>query len=404
MQRDQLAPALRQRLHRLPPPHAAHYGVVPLPPPEHSLEIGAAAADLAEGNAALGRVRALADSMPNQWLISRILTRHEALSSSALEGTCSTLDEVLTFETTQDQDMSAATRQVRDYALALENLVPQAQHQGPTLFSLDLIAHIHRQVMAQDPHYPDPPGAWRTCVVWIGGGGDIAYSSYTPPPPDHIIPCLADTLAYMQGGGMQMLTQGLITRMAVAHAHFEAVHPFRDGNGRVGRLLLPLMLAAEGEIPLSLSPFIAERKADYYDALKQAQQKLNYAPLIGFIARAITSAVHEAEATCHALVRLTDLWSQRRRFRQDSAARRALDLLRHYPIITVAGLAEALTLSRPAAQTALLQLTEAGIVRERTGQRRNRIFVADEAMSILTRPYGAEPILPEDTSSLPDLL
>lgn len=403
MQREQLVPALRQRLQRLPPPYANHYGVVPLPPPETSLDIGTARADLAAGDAALGRIRALADTMPDHWLISRILTRQDAVSSSAIEGTDSTLDELLTTEETQDGRAADATRQVRDYALALEDLIPLARRDGPALFSLSLIQEIHRRIMISDPRYPDPPGAWRDSVVWIGGRGDIAYSSYTPPPPDHIAACLADTIAYLRLEGMQAMTQGLITRMAVAHAHFEAVHPFRDGNGRVGRLLLPLMLAAEGEIPLTLAPYIETHKTDYYDGLKLAQQRLDYAPLIGFIARAITATVTEAETTCQALAELAQQWRQRRRFRAGSAALAALDLLRHYPVITAARLAQHLAISRAAAQTALRHLTSAGILTERTGYQRNRIFAAPEVMRILNRPFGSVPIVGADSRPRPDL-
>ncbi|WP_264784747.1 Fic family protein, partial [Gluconobacter cerinus] len=101
------------------------------------------------------------------------------------------------------------------------------------------------------------------------------YSVYNPPPPAAVPHFLEETLDYMREDGMQMMTQSLITRMALAHTHFEAAHPFRDGNGRVGRLLLPLMMAAEKQVPLYLSPYIELHKQADYAVLKQAQQKLN---------------------------------------------------------------------------------------------------------------------------------
>jgi Fic family protein len=100
--------------------------------------------------------------------------------------------------------------------------------------------------------------------------GDIAYSTYNPTPPADIAACLEDTMKYMRCESMQAMYQSFIVRVPVAHAHFEAVHPFRDGNGRVGRLLLPLMMAAEGMIPIYLSPYIEAHKTAYYDSLKAA--------------------------------------------------------------------------------------------------------------------------------------
>src|ERR1700674_4397385 len=121
--------------------------------------------------------------------------------------------------------------------------------------------------------------------------------------------------------------------MAVAHAHFEAVHPFRDGNGRVGRLLLPLMMAAEGHIPLYLSPYIEANKVAYYASLKAAQQRLDWHEAIGFLADAIVGTTHELLATRDALAALRDRWRERRKFRRGSAALEALDVLPHYPVL-----------------------------------------------------------------------
>lgn len=192
---------------------------------------------------------------------------------------------------------------------------------------------------------------------------------------------------------MQVMAQSLIARMAIAHAHFEAVHPYRDGNGRVGRLLLPLMMAADGKVPLYLSPYIEAHKPAYYDALKAAQQRLDWAAMVAFIADAISGTVDELMATRAALVRLGGMWRARRRYRDKSAALRALDLLPDYPVITAGRLGERLGVSAPAANAAIAQLVEAGVLVERTGYRRNRVFVAQEVLRVLNRPFGAEPIV-----------
>jgi Fic family protein len=396
MRRDDLVPAVRKRLQRLPPPYDAHYGVLPLPPPDDSIPLPpeilqehAAAFD------AMARVDAIAAELRDPYLISRILTRREAVSSSAIEGTNSTLDELLALEETMDDSASDAAAQVRDYATALEDLLPRARAESHALFSTDLITSLHRAVMRGDAAYRDTPGALRSTVVWIGGGRDIAYSIYNPTPPAAVAAALAESIAYLRCEGMQAMTQSLIARMAIGHAHFEAVHPFRDGNGRVGRLLLPLMMAAEGRTPLYLAPYVEAHKSAYNAALKEAQQRLDWAEAIGFMARAISGTANEVLATRSALQTLSGLWRTRRRFRAGSAALRAIDVLPHYPVLTVARLAKLLTVTAAAARRAVDQLVEAGILAEPVGQHYNRLFTAREALAIINRPFGETPILPE---------
>ncbi|XSC48350.1 Fic family protein [Bradyrhizobium sp. RDT10] len=209
--------------------------------------------------------------------------------------------------------------------------------------------------------------------------------------------CLAQTVDYLRNEGMQQMTQGFITRMAIAHAHFEAVHPFRDGNGRVGRLLLPLMMAAEKHVPLYLSPYIEAKKGAYYASLKDAQQRLDWQPIIIFMAEAVTGTVEELMKTRSALSELSELWRGRRKFRKGSAAARALDELPHYPVLTAKRLGELLEISPPQAHQAIAQLEEAGILAERTGYSRNRVYAANDALNIINRPFGEQPILPDES-------
>lgn len=394
MKRSDLSHHVRAALKRLPPPYASHYGVVPLAPPATSPSVIPVAREIQAASAALVRLETLAAELGDPWLVSRIVMRREAVSSSAIEGTHSTLDELLTVEETGDAEWVGAAAMVRDYALCLDAAVPMAIARGPTVFTEGLVKDLHRSVMRGDGGYADTPGESRTKVVWIGGRGDIAYSTYNPTPPEDIERCLGDNIAYMRGELDETLPPHIITRMAVAHAHFEAVHPFSDGNGRVGRLLLPLMMAAAGHAPLYLSPYIEAHRPAYYAALRAAQQRLDWAAMIGFVSDAVTATVAELLETRRALKELHAAWLARRRFRSGSAALRALALLPHYPVITVRRLAALLDLSEPQAALAVRQLQEAGILRERTGYRRNRLFAANEALSVINRPFGEEPSLP----------
>jgi Fic family protein len=142
-------------------------------------------------------------------------------------------------------------------------------------------------------------------------------------------------------------------------------------------------------VPLYLSPYIEAHKQQYYEALKAAQQRLEYEAMIGYLSDAISGTVHEIKRTREALTRLKVSWLKRRSFRAGSAADAALVLLHEYPVITVGRLEQMLGVSFQAAATAAKQLESVGILTERTGYRRNRVFAATEVLGVLNRPYGA---------------
>jgi cell filamentation protein, protein adenylyltransferase len=395
LKQDDLVEAVRERLKRLPLPYQAHFGIAPLTPPEGDIPLHSVAPRLSAADAAVARIDTLAAELKDPYLVSRMLPRREAVSSSSIEGTSSTLDELLSIEEIGDGAQNDAAVQVRDYALALDQFVPRARAEKHKLFTIDLIRDLHRTVMTGDTRYTDRPGQFRNIVVWIGGGGNIAYSTYNPAPPGDIVACLEQTTSYMRLQGAQQKTQGLILRMAIAHAHFEAVHPFRDGNGRVGRLLLPLMMAAEDHAPLYLSPYVESHKDAYYASLKAAQQRLEWHEPAGFLADAIVGTAGELLATRDALTMLGKHWRERRKFRRGSATLNALDILPHYPVLTIKRLADILKVSVPATTQAVDLLVDAGILTERTGYARNRVFVCPEALAIINRPFGETPVLPE---------
>jgi Fic family protein len=386
MHRSDLSEAVRQTLQRFAEPHDAHYGVVPPAPSEDSIPLQGVAVAVSDAHAALKEAAIIASSVPDNYLLTRIPVRKEALSSSSIEGTNSTLDELLLVEE-ENSTENDATHQVRDYAIALETVVPRAKELGPAIFDLTLIRDLHAATMKSDADYRDPKGQFRNRVVWIGGG-DISQSTYNPPPPQLVTGCMDDHIRYLQGAGMQMMNQDFITRMAVAHAHFEGVHPFRDGNGRVGRLLLPVMMAAEGHEPVYLSSFIEENKQRYYDGLKAAQQRMDYSPLVVLMANAIKESVYELKRLRSDLAELRDDWLQRDKWRAGSTAVRALGILHEYPVLTVGRLASLLDVTFQSASTAMKSLIDAGILTEKTGYTRNRIFTAPEAVALLNRPFG----------------
>lgn len=384
---------MRGRLVRLPPPFDAHYGVdVACPPPELALP-SAAIGRIQAAAAALASLDALITSRPAQFHVTRILIRDEATRSSAIEGTQTTLDELLDAEPVlEDAERRGEGDAVRDdlatiraYAVALERLLAA---EAP--IDANTILQLHHSVFAQSAEYADGrkgrPGAWRDRVVWIGGGTDIAHSTWNPPPPALVPRLMEEHVAWLRETAEGPAILATPIRLALAHAHFEAIHPFADGNGRIGRMLLSLMLAGEGHVPVPLSRVLERDRARYYDALRLAQQHLDYVPLVLLMCDAIESSARKAVALDRRLAALPQAWQDPARWpgrrvpRRDSGASRLLDLLPFHPVITVASAARLLKISGQAANLAVRALVDAGILIERTGWRRNRVFACREAL------------------------
>jgi len=183
----------------------------------------------------------------------------------------------------------------------------------------------------------------------------------------------------------------LTIRMAVGHAHFEAIHPFADGNGRVGRMLTTLQMAGRKILPIYLSGFIEEHKSDYFEALQAAQRKLDYVPIVDFFADSVVGAGKDAALTRAQIEALPETWAARGPTRKGSAAERALAWLTGHPIFTVRQLQESLSVSAQAANSAVATLQKNRIVRERSGAERNRVFAAEEVIALLSKHFGSDP-------------
>lgn len=326
-------------------------------------------------------------------LISFLFVRREAVQSSRMEGTWSTVDHVLSPGELYDKNEAKSERaSVLGYAHALESEFEKAFQKSNTVFTNALICKLHKNVMAKDPEYRGKPGKIRNTPVLIGGLHRKENSVFNPAPPRHVERCLREVLEWMANEELAELGNAgmgipLVVRMAIGHAHFEAVHPFTDGNGRVGRMLMTLQMAAHRILPLYLSGYIEAEKDQYGLALQAAQKKLNYAPLVELICEAIVASDKEARQTRTALEKLPGQWRKRGSFRAKSAAQRLLDLLITNPIFTVKLIEAHLGVSKPAANRAVTQLVEAGIVRERTGRERYRVFAAEEVIGLLAREF-----------------
>lgn len=335
-------------------------------------------------------------------LINYLFVRREVVQSSRLEGTWSTIDHVLTPGDMDEDCLEKNEHQaVRSYAKILEDIIEKTKKEKTRIFTRELICEVHRRIVENDPNSRGLPGKLRTegelgSIVTIGGGLRKENSIYNPAPAFAVEKSLEEVLKWLRDDQLAQLGDAAVggfslpVRIAIAHAHFEAVHPFTDGNGRAGRALWPIQMVCSGYMPLYLSGHVEFHKDKYITALENAQKKLNYIPIIEFICHAIIDSSLENQKTKAAILKLETTWQERGKFRANSGAKRSLRLLLEKPIISTAILEKELGLSKTASVDTINALAKKKIVRLRKTEKRTRIYAAEELIQILSRPFGDE--------------
>lgn len=306
--------------------------------------------------------------------------------SSQLEGTHAGIGDLLEYEATHDaSSVPADTRSTLDYVLALQHGLKAIEIQGGKALNEELIKGLHRCLMSSNPLYQDKPGEFRTIQNWIGGMR-IQEARFVPPRPERVPECMADLVTNV----MQYEPEGnafahIVLRAGVAHAQFETIHPFRDGNGRTGRLLIPIMLASEGYPPLYLAGPLYRNQREYFDALLQVQLRSDWSGWIRFFAQAMALACEESIDIATRLIHLREAWRETiKNRRADSAVRKLVELLIGTPVVTAGGVKEMLSCSFPAANNSIADLVSFGILKD-SGRKRNRFFVATDVIDILNQ-------------------
>ncbi|MCK5073618.1 MAG: Fic family protein [Bacteriovoracaceae bacterium] len=334
--------------------------------------------------------------------INYLFVRREAVQSSRLEGTWSTIDNALTPGEISDLGEGKNEHQaVRSYANLFEDILKKAAKEKAEIFTEEFVCSVQKRIVENDPNSSGIPGKLRTPdepggIVTIGGGQRPENSIYNPAPASEVKRCLSDVLEWFRDDEMaQMGDAGmgglsLPIRLAIGHSHFEAVHPFTDGNGRTGRTLLPIQMICAGNMPLYLSGYVEAKKEEYGAALGQSQKRLKYGPIVEFICNAIIESNLEVKKTKETIESLEDRWQSRGKFREKSASRRALRLLITSPIITNAFLEKELGVSRTASNEAIKTLEEKKVIRYRKLEKRQKVYAAEELIQVLSRPFGSE--------------
>ena len=391
MRKDQISPDRQAWL----VPALGHPNVLALvapPTPRQVPDAARHAGAFATAHAALGRLQGAMDHIANADMVTRTLARREAVKSSQIEGTRATLPELLTYEATRGSaglpnDVRVTERYVEALQLGLQHI----RERGREALDLGLLNELHAVLMRDDAGR-FPIGAWRTDQVFIGGGIRIEDANFVPAPPDRIQACMdefaAAALRYTPREDEQAQLS-LVAQLLIVHAQFETIHPYHDGNGRTGRLLMPLLLAAEGYPPLYLSGTLLRAREQYYAALLAVQLRGEWGPWIELLTAAIVEACTESVAIANDLVALCAQWdTQLSSYRQDSATRRLPKFLVGYPVLSVQQAVGLLGVSQPAANAALNNLLAAGIVSLVNERQWGRVFQATAVLERLDRPPG----------------
>lgn len=394
MRRTDLSPERQQLLVPLTT-HPGAFGLVPPPTPTH-LQLPGLRGEVPRAHEALGALQAATAALPNRHLVTRTLDRREAVRSSQIEGTSSDVDDVLTYEATgNDEGLPADVVVTFNYVKSLEYGLRKVAQDGIKALTCDLIQELHAHLMDGVRGYGDTPGQFRTRQNWIGGLR-IYDAKFVPPPPDRVTGCLEDLIRVLQyvPDEQDFFEVPLVMRLAIVHAQFETIHPFIDGNGRVGRILLPLMLAAEGYPPVYLAGFLKANQDMYYQTLGAVQLRGEWTEWVRFLATGVEVACRESIQMARDLTAMVGRWKEALatlKLRADAAVYRLPDFLIGTPVVTVNQVLKGLHISFPAANKALTQLQDLGIVEPLKDQKRNRTFAAREVIELLNRPTQMDP-------------
>lgn len=363
--------------------HYEHFAFVPAMLPRDLTLRSATWRRVAAAEAALGRLDQAAQQVPQPALLRRPALRREAQSTSALEGTFALFETVLTSEPEDRGSLPVAVREVLNYVVAAEEGFGWVAERPLTI---GLVERLQRTLVADTPSHLRDAGRVREQQVVIGArGASITESRFIPPPPgDQLKAGLEDWLAFVRDPSDALSP---VARAAMAHYQFETLHPFSDGNGRIGRLLIVLGLVRERvlrEPILVVSPWFEARRTEYQDGLLAMSRSGEWDPWISFFADGVAASADTTRVRIEQLL----LWQQRTKATAVTAnlsgvAERVAAELIGSPITSAPKIARQHSVSPQGAMLALRRLAELGIVREENRGGRVR-FVADEVLDLLS--------------------
>lgn len=358
----------------------------PLPPSQPALDMGGLEPANRQAELALARLSGVSGLVPSvDWLLYGAI-RKEALLTSQIEGTQATLADIFDSEAGFAVRNEDDVEEVANYVRAFRHVQQQLRSPRGLPVSVRLICDAHRLLMTGARGAGKQPGALRRSQNWIGGTRP-GNAAFVPPPPERVPALLADLERFIHEPRPRLPA---LVRIGLVHAQFETIHPFLDGNGRLGRLLIGALLEHWGllaEPLLYLSGYLKQHQAEYYRRLSAIRAEGDWEGWLAFFLEGVTRAAHDAERSIIALASLVT--ADRRRLldspRATPASYRLFEQLPLMPHFTVEQAREKLETSFPTANAAVRLLEELGILVELTGQKTNRLYSYQAYVELLTR-------------------
>jgi Fic family protein len=347
----------------------------PLPPADPPLGLDALREVLSRAEHALSRLDLAGEMVPSLGWFVYAFVRKEAVVSSQIEGTEATLDDLLTFEATPEGTKPGAdVEEVCNYLDALAWARRQLARPKGLPLSMQLIHGVHRRLMKGVRGASKQPGEVRRSQNWVGGTRP-GNAAYVPPPPEEVPRLLGDLERYIHAGD----SLPPLVRAGLVHVQFESIHPYLDGNGRVGRLLIALLLEEWkllGAPLLYLSLHFKRRRPDYYRLLNEVRRTGDWEAWSRFFLEGVAEIAEESATTARDLYRLVAHDRERVLTAKGSSltAARLLEVLPRRPVVTIPGVVKMLETTKPTATKSIELLETLGILRETTGRKRDRAY------------------------------
>jgi Fic family protein len=339
---------------------------------------------LAKANLALGRLDGVGRMLPHPALVLNPIIRNEAVLSSRIEGTRSSLTDLYAYELAGESlpQLKEDVEEVHNYVKALEYGI---QRLATLPLSLRLVRELHQVLMQGGRGQNKEPGTFRKSQNWIGApGSSIQTASFVPPPPDALMPLLGEWENYLHSEPKEPV----LVQCAWLHAQFEEIHPFLDGNGRVGRILIILLLVERGVLRfplLNLSAYIERNRSAYYERLSAVSQQDDWEGWLGYFLQGIEAQAKHAMTTVEAILKLKcHCEEQMRGLGSSGVLLRTVEQLFLTPLVTVNSLSTQLEVSNQTASTTVAKLVDLGILMEMTGHKRNRRFCFESLLRLAT--------------------
>ncbi len=361
-------------------------------PPDPLVQLTGRDHDLIEkANRALGRLDAVSTLLPDVSLFMYFYVRKEAVLSSQIEGMQSSFSDLLLHEERLVPGVPLDdVQEVSNYVAAMTHGLRRLREDNFPL-SLRLIREMHKVLLAKGRGSDKTPGQFRRSQNWLGGTRP-GNARFVPPPPDRLRACMSNLEKFFHD---QPQRTPVLMKAALAHVQFETIHPFLEGNGRLGRLLITLILCAEDALAeplLYLSLFFKQNRQEYYDRLDAVRLKGDWLGWLRFFLEGVEQTAQQATDTAGNILKLFE--EDRRKVeglgRKAGSAHRMLEMLRRHPLTTIPNAAPQLNLTPPTIRSAVESLEALGIVREITGKQRDRIYIYDRYVRILDE--GTEPL------------